>query len=71
MSTTHTERRPMLPGERTDHYIRTTGHLPPHWSWQQGEVWHAKASEYEYAAAWGVSAKDRSRARNWLRRHGR
>lgn len=60
----------MLEGERTDAYMRRTGHKPPHWTADQDLAWDAKCRMYEEVAGSGITARDRAKGRRWLRRHG-
>lgn len=53
------ERPAMLDGERSDHYARRTGFLPPHWTMDQCAVFDAKVREAELV-----------NDRRWLRRWG-
>lgn len=65
-----TDRRPMKPGERSAAYIRSTGHLPPHWTAEQCERWHVKVTARREVAVWGLGPDDRARGRRWLTAYG-
>ncbi len=60
----------MLDGERTDAYMRRTGHYPPGWTFDQRQALDAKIGQYEEAMNRGVAAADRAYGRRALRRYG-
>lgn len=49
----------MLPGERTDAYMRRTAFHPPHWTIEQSQIFDAKVHERQMIGD-----------RRWLRRYG-